>query len=572
MAMPNQATTSTSDLILIAEGAEGACPIEYGYVRQGDKVLVTLGDQAHVQARLGESIELVESIDDLETELTESLDEAGKTTQVAKVKNGVWVVEGVFQRSDTLNANKRTYSRGLWERVLKEDGPIMEKINERGMIGVVEHPGDGRTKLLESALVVTKNELQKDGTVWGEAELLDTPGGLVLQELTRKGVKWGVSSRGNGTVNAKGEVDPATFVLETYDAVARPSTPGAFPKPKVNEEDQLDENKFKEIDAKGKKLGDKDGQSWFEYEGNIWMLKGGKAINHGPIAKAKSKLNKGILKAIGLAEEEIEEANEPTLMDRIEELNAAEMVQFAGQFNDHLKAATPKPGDELTKIIDTLDETLAGLDEDGIIKESYYEDVAKAEAESRIVTKLVGIIAERNQTVTNLQEQIESMSESETSLTGNTEIEEELADVNARLEETQNRLDTVSTKLFEANRKLQQATVEQEAMTSRLQQAQQYVAEAEVNEDTVLTDPVTEAANAAIEKHPKLKGHRDELLESVSVAELDALVEKLTKPQTSMLLPTTAIKSDPVKKTPVTESRELPSGVARAAAAVQSMG
>jgi len=54
----------------------------------------------------------------------------------------------------------------------------------------------------------------------------------------------------------------------------------------------------KKIAKKGKKLGDWVGKSYFEYEGNLWILGGygGDAVNRGPIDRAKKTLNKILLK------------------------------------------------------------------------------------------------------------------------------------------------------------------------------------------------------------------------------------------------------------------------------------
>ena len=71
----------------------------------------------------------------------------------------------------------------------------------------------------------------------------------------------------------------------------------------MRESVELDEGskaKFREIVSKGKKLGDWMGKSFFEYEGNLWMLYNGDATGQGPIDKAKKNLNKGLLKAIDL--------------------------------------------------------------------------------------------------------------------------------------------------------------------------------------------------------------------------------------------------------------------------------
>jgi len=56
---------------------------------------------------------------------------------------GPTVLEGVLQRSDVKNANGRIYPRSLWERTLAEGSPVMKKVQERGMMGHLEHPKDG---------------------------------------------------------------------------------------------------------------------------------------------------------------------------------------------------------------------------------------------------------------------------------------------------------------------------------------------------------------------------------------------------------------------------------------------
>lgn len=195
-----------------------------GYVVQGKKVWVAFG-----QHRLAESSdqELVERYEELE------LEERKVGEQVLRLpKGGRWVVEGPFQRSDVENANRRKYPRGIWERLIADEGSYAQKaIRERAMLGHLEHPADGRTDGAKGAILVTKATLEKDGTVMGQAEILDTPMGLILQEYTRKSVRWGVSSRGNGSVKDDGTVDPENYVLETWDAVMKPSVPGAFPLP-----------------------------------------------------------------------------------------------------------------------------------------------------------------------------------------------------------------------------------------------------------------------------------------------------------------------------------------------------
>lgn len=234
--------------VLICEGLEGACFPEVRYVVQGHgddtKVCVFEGaaklDQRQLHEAVGSNFTIVESTDKLVL-----VEREGKNY----VKDGRWFVEGVFQRSDVKNANGRVYSRKIWERhIANAKSPVQENVKQRGMVGVFEHPGDGRTRGPESALVVTDLRLQEDGTVWGKAELLDTPNGLILQELTAKKVRWGVSSRGTGTIDDKGNVSESDYQVDTWDAVMRPSTPGAFPRPvgesgKVANESTIDESR-----------------------------------------------------------------------------------------------------------------------------------------------------------------------------------------------------------------------------------------------------------------------------------------------------------------------------------------
>ena len=76
----------------------------------------------------------------------------------------------------------------------------------------------------------------------------------------------------------------------------------------VMEETELNENKFREVLNKGKKLGDWNMLSYFLYDGNVWMLQSGRAVNQGKLEDFKKKAQKGLLKSIGLDEETLDEA------------------------------------------------------------------------------------------------------------------------------------------------------------------------------------------------------------------------------------------------------------------------
>jgi hypothetical protein len=145
--------------------------------------------------------------------------------------DGRMVVKGVFQRADTKNANGRIYSSALWEKLLSDE-KLETSLKSRMMLGCVEHPSSQSTDLSEVSHVIT-NLTRKGNEIIGEAEVLDTPKGKIIKELFRAGCAVGISSRGRGTSyhrNGVEYVDESSFVLDTFDFVYKPSTPGAYPE------------------------------------------------------------------------------------------------------------------------------------------------------------------------------------------------------------------------------------------------------------------------------------------------------------------------------------------------------
>lgn len=166
--------------------------------------------------------------------------------QIIESANGRFRVEGVFQRSDIENANKRVYPRTIWEKELKEPR-VREVLESRAMFGELDHPSDGKTSLKRVSHLITGLNLQEDGTVTGSAEILPTPNGQILKALFESGAQVGISSRGSGSVS--NGVVQEDFKLSTFDFVARPSTPGAVPKP-VGETQRSRSKFFEDDEAK----------------------------------------------------------------------------------------------------------------------------------------------------------------------------------------------------------------------------------------------------------------------------------------------------------------------------------
>jgi len=148
---------------------------------------------------------------------------------------GTMVIEGVFQRADEPNNNKRLYSEGLLNREITR---LEEALGSRRLMGELDHPSHDSVKLSNVSHVITQLEMKNKEMV-GRAELLNTPAGLTAQALVKGGVGVGISSRGTGTLSDSDDgvkVVNEDYKLLTFDLVADPSTRGAWPSLKESTE------------------------------------------------------------------------------------------------------------------------------------------------------------------------------------------------------------------------------------------------------------------------------------------------------------------------------------------------
>ena len=140
---------------------------------------------------------------------------------------GLTKFRGKFQEAEAINKNKRIYPYGILDENLKKLKPIIEA---RGLVGELDHPSDSIIHFEKASHVVTK--LWWEGNnLMGECEVLNTPHGRILKALINDGVRIGISSRGvgNGRSDENGIlVIGESYKLITFDAVADPSTNGAF--------------------------------------------------------------------------------------------------------------------------------------------------------------------------------------------------------------------------------------------------------------------------------------------------------------------------------------------------------
>ena len=138
-------------------------------------------------------------------------------------------LRGRFQKCDEQNNNGRIYPRKILEGQVKK---IQEKINDRSLVGALDHPANDAIHLSQASHLITGLSVDKSGDVIGECEILSTPNGKIVEALINDGVKIGISSRGVGSVSEgrEGKVVNEDFKLITFDLVSDPSTKGAFPE------------------------------------------------------------------------------------------------------------------------------------------------------------------------------------------------------------------------------------------------------------------------------------------------------------------------------------------------------
>lgn len=135
-------------------------------------------------------------------------------------------VEGPFLEAGQKNRNVRSYSRSLIENKILNSPYTQELIKNRLLLGEAKHPKDRmEIKIEESSHNITRLWLDGD-ILYGQADILDTPAGRVIQTLLDYGSKIGISARASGSVSrsdGENEVDEENYNFKTFDFVPYPS-------------------------------------------------------------------------------------------------------------------------------------------------------------------------------------------------------------------------------------------------------------------------------------------------------------------------------------------------------------
>ena len=149
---------------------------------------------------------------------------------IVEQKNGKksMYIEGVFLQGNIKNRNGRMYPM---ETLRREVGRYNENHVQAGRaLGELGHP-DGPTVNLDRVSHKIVSLRESGSNFVGKAKILSTPNGEIVKALINDGAKLGVSSRGLGSLEQKGNAQYVKddFQLATAgDIVADPSAPEAF--------------------------------------------------------------------------------------------------------------------------------------------------------------------------------------------------------------------------------------------------------------------------------------------------------------------------------------------------------
>ena len=137
-------------------------------------------------------------------------------------------LKGIFLQGDIKNRNGRVYPVEVLEKEVKRYNK--EFIEQNRGYGELGHPEGPTVNLERVSHMVTS--LERDGKNFiGEAKVMSTPMGKIVENIMDDGGKLAVSSRGMGSLtkkNGANYVNDDFYLATAADIVADPSAPNAF--------------------------------------------------------------------------------------------------------------------------------------------------------------------------------------------------------------------------------------------------------------------------------------------------------------------------------------------------------
>tara|TARA_R110000824_G_scaffold70682_1_gene181183 strand:- start:954 stop:1559 length:606 start_codon:yes stop_codon:yes gene_type:complete len=144
------------------------------------------------------------------------------------IKEGGMILSGKLQEGDKQNGNGRVYPTGVLSREIDNYKKVVQDMRA---LGELDHPESSIINLNNVSHMVLDVWMDSK-TVMGKLKVLDTPSGKILRSLIEGGAQLGISSRGLGSVEQRGDKTMVQddFQLICFDIVSDPSTAGAYMK------------------------------------------------------------------------------------------------------------------------------------------------------------------------------------------------------------------------------------------------------------------------------------------------------------------------------------------------------
>jgi len=148
-------------------------------------------------------------------------------TEADEKGNKKYAIEGIFMQAEAKNRNGRIYPKPVMESALNKYNT--EQVKRGRAVGELNHP-EGPTVNLDKVSHKIERLDFKGNDVVGKATILETPMGQIVKGLLDGGVRLGVSTRGMGSLERRGDAMYVKddFLLNAVDIVQDPSAPSAF--------------------------------------------------------------------------------------------------------------------------------------------------------------------------------------------------------------------------------------------------------------------------------------------------------------------------------------------------------
>lgn len=157
------------------------------------------------------------------TKYLKLITESSYNIDINESENKNTYITGVFASAETKNQNNRIYPKSILER---EYNKLMESVNQRTCMGELGHPTDRSEVDLSKSAILVEDMWWEGNDIKGRAKVLNTPYGQIAKSLINDNCRFGISTRGLGSVSESGYVNE-DFTWLTLDLVHNASNPAS---------------------------------------------------------------------------------------------------------------------------------------------------------------------------------------------------------------------------------------------------------------------------------------------------------------------------------------------------------